>query len=159
MLVLIVLPPFAHTLCPSPDWIQFYSNHVVPAILRKEGRTLSGPTRSLQVLCLRQLVVVQSLSPIQLSVTPWTAARQASLSFSISHSLLRLTSIESVMASNHFIICRPFSRPQSFPASRSFPRTQFFTSGGQSTGASASASVLLVNIQAWFPLGLTGLIS
>ena len=53
----------------------------------------------------------------------------------------------------------PFSRLQSFPASRSFPLSQFFTSGGQSIGVSASASVLPVNSQDWFPLGLTGLIS
>ena len=53
----------------------------------------------------------------------------------------------------------PFSRLQSFPASGSFPMSQFFTSGGQSTGVSASASVLLMNIQDWFSLGLTGLIS
>ena len=52
-----------------------------------------------------------------------------------------------------------FSCLQSFPASGSFPINQFFTSGGQSIGASASASVLLMNIQDWFPLGLTGLIS
>ena len=50
----------------------------------------------------------------------------------------------------------PFSCPQSFPASGSFPITQFFTSGGQSIGVSASASVLSMNIQDWFPLGLTG---
>ena len=48
---------------------------------------------------------------------------------------------------------------QSFPASGSFPMSRLFTSGGQSIGASASASVLPVNIQGWFPLGLTGLIS
>ena len=48
---------------------------------------------------------------------------------------------------------------QSFPASGSFPVSQLFTSGGQSVGASASASVLPMNIQDWFPLGLTGLIS
>ena len=54
----------------------------------------------------------------------------------------------------------PFSSClQSFPASRSFPMNRFFTSGGQSIGASASASVLSVNIQGWFPLGLTGLVS
>ena len=50
------------------------------------------------------------------------------------------------------------SRPQSFPASGSFPVNQFFTSGGQSIGASASASALTMNSQGWFPLGLTGLI-
>ena len=53
----------------------------------------------------------------------------------------------------------PFSCLLSFPAPGSFPMSQFFTSGGQSTGTSASASVLPMNIQGWFPLGLTGLIS
>ena len=54
----------------------------------------------------------------------------------------------------------PFSSClQSFPASGSFPMSQFFSSGGQSIGASVSASVLPMNIQDWFPLGLTGLIS
>ena len=50
----------------------------------------------------------------------------------------------------------PFSRLQSFPASGSFQMSQFFTSGGQSIGVSASTSVLLMNTQDWFPLGLTG---
>ena len=54
----------------------------------------------------------------------------------------------------------PFSScPQSFPASGSFPMSWFFASGGQSIGASASASVLPMKIQGWFPLGLIGLIS
>ena len=54
----------------------------------------------------------------------------------------------------------PFSsRLQSFPASRSFPMNEFFASGGQRIGASASASVLPMTIQEWVPLGLTGLIS
>ena len=54
----------------------------------------------------------------------------------------------------------PFSfRPQSFPASGSFQMSQLFISGGQSTGVSASTSVLPVNIQDWFPLGWTGWIS
>ena len=52
-----------------------------------------------------------------------------------------------------------FSCPQSFPVSGSFPMSQFFASGGQSIGISASASVLPMSIQGWFPLGLTGLIS
>ena len=52
----------------------------------------------------------------------------------------------------------PFSCLQSFPASGSFPRSQFFTSGGQSIGVSASASVLPINIQDWFPLGSTALL-
>ena len=53
----------------------------------------------------------------------------------------------------------PFSCPQSFPASGSFPMSQFFSSGGQSIGASVSTSVLPMHIQGWFPLGLTGLMS
>ena len=64
------------------------------------------------------------------------------------------------MPSNCLLLCHPFSSwPQSFPALGSFPVSQLFTSGGQSIGASASASVFPVNIQGWFPLGQTGLIS
>ena len=73
--------------------------------------------------------VVQSLTCIQLFATPWTAAHQASLSFTISRSLLKLMSVESVMPSNHLILCRPFSPfLQPFPASGSFPMSQLFTS-------------------------------
>ena len=73
-------------------------------------------------------------------------------SFTISQSLLKLMSIESVMPCNHLILCYPFSSClQSFPASGSFPMSQLFISGGQSVGASASASVLPMNIQGWYP--------
>ena len=69
-------------------------------------------------------------------------------------------SIVLVMPSNHLILCCPFSSClQSFPASGSFLMSQFFASGGQSIGVSASASVFPLNILDWFPLGLTGLIS
>ena len=107
------------------------------------------------------VVIVQFLSHVRLFVTPWTAACQAPLSFTISQSLLKLMSMELVMPSNHLILCHPFSsRFQSFPASGSFPRkSHFFTSGGQSIGVSASASVFAVNSQASFPLGWTGWIS
>ena len=88
--------------------------------------------------------------------TPWTAARQASLSSTISRSLFTLMSIELVMPSNHLILSCPFSCPQSYPASGSFPVSRFFASGGQSIGASASVSVLPMNIQDWSPLGWTG---
>ena len=82
------------------------------------------------------------------SVTPWTAAHQAFLSFTISQSLLKLVSIEAVMPSNHLILCSPFySCPQSFPPSGSFLMSQLFTSGGQSIGASALSSVLPMGIQ------------
>ena len=73
-------------------------------------------------------------------VTPWTAGYQASLSITNSQSLLRLMSIESVMPYNHLILCHPLL-PSFFPSIRAFPMSQFFTSGGQSTGASASALV------------------
>ena len=93
-------------------------------------------------------------------VIPWTAAHQAPLSFTISWSLLKGMSIEFVMLSNHLIFCHHILLlPSSFPAPGSFPISQFFTSGGQSIGVSASASVLPKNIQDWFPLGWTGWIS
>ena len=97
---------------------------------------------------------------VRLFVTPWFAAHQAPLCFTISWSLLRFLSIESVMLSNHLILCHALSFcPQSFPASGCFPMSGLFISGGQSIRASASASVLSMNIHHWFPLGLTGFIS
>ena len=103
---------------------------------------------------------VQLQSHVWLFVTSWTAAHQASLSFPISQSLLEFMSIESVIPSNHLILCHPLLLlPSIFQALESFPMSRLFTSGGQTIGASASASVLPVNIQGWFPLGLTGLIS
>ena len=89
---------------------------------------------------------------------PWTIACQASLFITNSWSLLKLTSIESVVPSNHLISVVPFSTcSQSFPASGSFLMSQFIESSGQSIGA--LASVLPVNIQDWFLLGLVVLIS
>ena len=101
---------------------------------------------------------VQPLSRVQLFATLWTEACQASLSFTSSWTLLKRMSIESVMPSTHLILFFPFSSClQSFPASGVFPVSQLFASSGQSIGA--SASVLPMNVQDWFPLGLTGLIS
>ena len=93
--------------------------------------------------------------------TQWTAAHEASLSITTSRSFLKFMSIESVMPSNYLILSSPCppSCPQSVPASDSFPMSWFFTSGGQSIGVSASASVLPMNIQDSFPLGWSGLIS
>ena len=91
------------------------------------------------------VVVVQSLSHVQLFATPWTAAHQASMSFSISQSLLKLMSIESMMPFNISSSVTLFSScPQSFPASRSFPMCQFFASGGQTIRALASLSILML---------------
>ena len=63
------------------------------------------------------------------------------------------------MPSNHLVLCHLLLLPSSFPASGSFPMSGLFASGGQSIGASASASVLPMNIQGWFLLGLNGLVS
>ena len=101
---------------------------------------------------------VQLLSHVRLFATPWTVAHQASLSITNSWSLLKLMSIELVIPSNHLILCHPFSSLQSFPVSGSFPMSQFFPSGGQNIGVSASSSVLPMNIQDWVPLGLISLI-
>ena len=80
---------------------------------------------------MHQFSPVQSLSHVQLFVTPWTAAHQASLSISNSWSLLKLMSIASGMPSKHLILCRPLLLPP-FPASGSFPVSRSFTSGGHS---------------------------
>ena len=100
---------------------------------------------------------VQSLSFVQFA-TIWTAACQAYLSITNSWSILKIMSFE---------WCHPtisssvisFSYHQSFSALESFQIGQFFASGGQSIGVSASALVLPVNIKDWFPLGLTDWIS
>ena len=110
-----------------------------------------------------QFSSVQSLSRIRLFATPWTAAHQASppsltpRAYSNSCSLSRWC--HATISSIVFF----FSRLQSFPASGSFQMSQFFTSSGQSTGVSASTSVLPMNIhwniQDWFPLRWTGWMS
>ena len=103
---------------------------------------------------------VQSLIRVQLFATPGIVAHQASLSITISQSSLKLTSIESVMPSSHPILCHPLtSCPQSLPASESFPMSQLFTWGGQSTGVSPLAWVLPKNTQGWYPLEWTDWIS
>ena len=103
---------------------------------------------------------VQSLSHVLLFATPWIAARQASLSITNSWSSLKLMSIESVMPSSCLILVVPFSSClQSLPASGSFPMSQLFTWGGQSTGVAALASFLPKKPQGWSPSEWTGWIS
>ena len=95
----------------------------------------------------------QLISCVRLFATPWTAAHQASLSFTISQSLLRLMSVESVMPSNHLILCRPLLLlPSAFPSIRVFSTV---------SSSHQVAKVLQFQLQSlqWFPLGLTGLIS
>ena len=103
---------------------------------------------------------VQPLSPVWLVATPWIAALQASLSITnfrvYSYSCPSSWWCHPAISSSVI----PFSScPQSLPASGSFPMSQLFASSGQCIGVSASASVLLMNIQDWSPLGWTGWIS
>ena len=103
-----------------------------------------------------QFSSVQSFSCVWLFESPWTTVHQASLSVTNSWSLLKLMWCHATVSSSVV----PFSSClQSFPASGSLPMSHFFESGGQSTGVSPSASVLPLNIQDWFHLGQTGLIS
>ena len=106
-----------------------------------------------------QFSSVRSFSHVQLFVTPWIAALQASLSITNSRSLPKLMSIDLMMPSNHLILCHPLLLLPSMPASGSFQMSLFFAQGGQSIGVSASISVLPMNTQDWFPLGWTGSIS
>ena len=103
---------------------------------------------------------VQLLSRVWLFVAPWTAALQASLSFTISRSYSNSSPLNwwchpTILSS----VIPFFSSLLSFPASESLPMSWLLASGGQDIGASASALALSVNIQSWFPLGLTGWIS
>ena len=94
---------------------------------------------------------VQSLSRVRLFATTWAAARQASLSITNSRSSPKPMSIESVMPSNHHILCHSlFLLPSIFPSIRGFSNSRLFTLAGQSTGALASASFHPMNSQAWF---------
>ena len=112
------------------------------------------------IMTLSYISSVQLLSRVLLFVTPWTAAHQASLSITNSRSLLKLMSIESVMPSNHLILCHHLLLPLLIlPSIRVFSNELLFASSGQSIGVSASASILPMNIQDWFSLGLTGWIS
>ena len=118
---------------------------------------------------LLEISSVQSLNRVWLFVTLWTAALQASLSITNSWSPPKPMSIESVMPSNHLILCHPLLLlPSIFPSIRSFQMSHLFASGGQSIGVSASTSVLPVNTQDFrtfrsredpTPLGWTGWIS
>ena len=126
-----------------------FSYHCFPLILMKEMKTnffcefyKNEITRDIF-----SSVQFSRLFVARLFATPWTAAHQASLSITNSKSLLKLMSIELVMPSNHLIFCHPLLLPLSiFPSIRVFS-SQFFTSGGQSIGVSASASVLPMNFQ------------
>ena len=124
------------------------------------GKTKQRQSALGQVHCRIQFSSVRTLSRVRLFATPLTAARQSFLSTPNPQELAQ-TQIHWVSDVNPTILSSvvPFSCLQSFPASGSFPTSQFFASGGQNIGVSASASVLSMNIQGWFPVGLTSLIS
>ena len=106
------------------------------------------------------VAVVHLLSHVTLFATLWTAAHQVSLSFTVSRRWLKLMSIDLMMPSNYFILRHLLLLlPSVLPRIRIFSNESALASGSQSIGASASASVLPMNIQGWFPLRLTGLIS
>ena len=115
--------------------------------------------RDISYGCYLHAVAVQSLSRVQLFVTPWTEACKAFLSLLVSWSLSKFMFIASVMPSTILSPDTLFFCPQSFTASGTFPVNCLFASDDQYPGASAPASVLLVDIQGWSPLRLTGLIS
>ena len=97
------------------------------------------------------VVVIQLLSRVQLFATPWTVAHQASLFFTISQSLLKLMSEESMMPSKHLTLCHQLFLPSIFPSIRVFTsESKLFTSSGQSIGASASTDwlQLIINSRA-----------
>ena len=155
-----------HNWATELNWTELTSLcDLVPTLVRGVMRASPCIQRDLHLIWQRKSLIllfssVQLLSHFQLLAAPWTAAHQVSLSVTNTQSLLKLMSIESVMPSNHLILSRPLLLlPWIFPSIGVFSNELGLQSGGQSIGASASASVLPVNIQDWFPLGLTGLIS
>ena len=135
---------FSKEACLPPDHRIWWTNVDISTF---EARLLLSSRCWVKSFETVQFSSVQSLSRVWLFVTPWTAAHQASLSFQLLE--LTQTHVHRVnVPSNHLITCRLLSSClQSFPASGSFPMGQFFASGGQSIGVSASASVLPMNIQ------------
>ena len=140
----------------SLNKLDVWNRHLPSRYLCPDSVCLQGPS---QCRLNKQSFVVQLLSYVQIFATPWTAALQASLSSTISWYLLKFMPIESVVLVTILVSAILFFCLQSFPASGSFPVNQLFTPGGQSIGASALASVLPMNIQGWFPIGLIDFIS
>ena len=150
------LSSFVSTLCPAgwlPPWggkVSTTRNMQDHIHAEKLGQTTPPscywppPAQLSPLSSLMDSDLLFSFSVMSDSVTPWTAVHQASLSFTISQSLLKLMSIELMMPSNHLVLCHPLLF---LAALGSFPMRWLFTSGGQSIGASASASVLPLNMQ------------
>ena len=135
-------------------------SRLVITFLPRSKRLLVSWLQSPSAVISVQFSSVQSLSRVQLFVTPWITARQAS----VHHQLPQFTQthvhqVGDAIQPSHPLLSPFSSYPQSLPASESFPMSQLFAWGGQSTGVSASTSVLPMNIQDWSPLGWTGWIS
>ena len=128
------------------NWCSYYGNNMeVPQIIKT--KLPSVQFSSVANLCLT-------------ACNPMNLCMPGFLFITNSRSLLKLMPIESVMPSSHFILCHPLLLlPQSLSASGSFPISQLFTWGGQSTGVSTLAWVLQMNTQDWSPLGWTAWIS
>ena len=138
---MITCPKFLST----QDMKQFFQCHTTTKNIPENTHLLTpGKYFFLEFI----FISVQSLSHVQLFATPCIATYQDSLSFTTSLSLLKLMSIESVMPSNHLILCRPlFLLPSIFPSIGGFSSELVLASGGQSIGALASASVFSINIE------------
>ena len=150
-------PRVCSNLCPSSQWCIQPSQSVIPYSCLQSFPAW-GSITMIQFFTTIQFSSVAQLCPTLCDAR--TAACQASLSITDSRSLPKLMSIESMMPSNHLILCLPLFLLRSiFPASGSFQTGLLFTSGGQIIGVSAWSSVLQMNTQDWPPLGWTGWIS
>ena len=129
--------------------VQIFANSWNAAHLASRSFTISQ-----SLLKLISIESAQSLSCAQLVMTPWTAAHQASLSITNTQTLLKLMSIKSAMPSNHLILCHPLLLTSVFPSIRVFSNESVLCTRWPNTGVLASTSVLPMNIQNWFPLGL-----
>jgi len=147
--------PVQHQLLEST---QTHDHWVSDAI--QPSHPLSSPSPPARNLSQHQFSSVQSISHVRLFATPWTPARQASLSITNSWSPPKPMSIKSMIPSSHLILCHPLLLPPSiFPSIRVLYNESTLHISGQSIGASASTSVLPVNTQDRFLLGWIGWIS
>ena len=129
--------------------------HILDSVLKRRDITLPTKVHIVKPMVLG--VIVQLLSHCPTLWDPWTAARQAPLSFTLAQTHVHW--VGDAIPRSHPLSSPFLSCPQSYPESGVIPMSWLFPSGSQSTGASASAPVLPLNIRAWFSLGLIGLIS
>ena len=163
---MLCLPSFFSDFCFSK--LSAQNNLYTSGIFWSPGEALLFPKKWIWgrmwflrvILCSVQFNSVPSRSCVRLFVTPWIAARQASLSITNSQSSLKLMSIESVMPSSYLILCHPLLLLPSIPPSiRVFSNKSTIRMRWPKFGVSASASFLPMNTQDWSPLGWIGWIS